>query len=254
MRVAFAAVLVLATSLVSRADYIYDFSGVTGGTGEGSPLVGQNGWTLASGNATWLRARGTTNVYASISGTGTGAQTGAAYRISNTDAGWPFTDGITSFSLIFDGTVGNNSRIARTGLGNSSGTPFFIIGGTQANWQFTPFTGTSVTGGTIAATPSYQDFDGKLDVNLAAGTASFSTGARNSGVFTPVTGMQNMSLGLPGGFVSSDFKSLYLTIRDQGAIDDITVAAVTVVPEPATMALLGSAALCLLTLVRRRGS
>lgn len=250
MRVAFAAVLVLATSLVSRADYIYNFSGVTGGD---IPLVGQNGWTLASGTATWLRARNaSTNVFASSASTGTGAGTGAAYRISNTDAGWPFTDGITSFSLIFDGTVGNNSRIAQTGLGNSSGTPFFIIGGTQANWQFTPFTGTSVTGGTIAALPSYQDFDGKLDVNLAAGTASFSTGARNSGVFTPVTGMQNMSLGLPGGFVSSDFKSLYLTIRDQGAIDDITVAAV--VPEPATMVLLGSAGLCLLPLVRRRGS
>lgn len=249
MKVAIAIVLVLATSLVSRANYVYNFSGVTGGAGAGIALVGQDGWTNALVGNNWLKARGTTDVYASSDGIGTGAGTGAGYRISNADAGWPFTDGITSFSLIFKTTNGS-TRIARTGLGNSSGTPFFIIGGDLATWRFTPATGVATTGGTIPG--GYNNYDAKLDVDLVGGTASFAIGAQNTGVFTPVTGMQTMSLNLPGGFVSSDFKSLYVTIRDQGAIDNITVA--TVVPEPATMAILGVAGLCLLPFLRRRGS
>ncbi len=225
--IAVALVCALAPQLgLADTVYTYNFNNLTGGTTD--PFVelnGQDGWVSTTG----MKARGTTgvDVWAGTRAYGTGARTATAYRNSSGNASWPFKNSVTSFSLVWYAVTGA-SRISRVGLSNASGVPFFVVGGDLTNWKFTSYANTITTSGTIPS--GYNYYDCRIDVDLVAGTASFSKRTHLSGSFAAVSGMQNMLMELPVGFAAGDLKSLFLRSLDQGSIDDIVITYVVASP------------------------
>lgn len=199
--------------------YTYNFNNLNGAD---AYIHGQDGWV---GNpTTGMRARTTgVDVRAATMSTGTGAGPATAYRNSSADAAWPFKNMVTTFRLEWYATLGNNTRFSEVGLCNASGVPFFVAGGSNLTWRFISYANTITTSATIPNTPSYQFYDCRIDVDLVAGTASFSKRTHLTGSFAAVAGMQNINMQLPVGFVPADLKGLFLRSRDQGAIDDIYI-------------------------------
>ncbi len=204
--------------------FTYDFDRLTGGD---AYLAGQDGWVGSQTVSSSIRARGTTDIRAATMGTGTGAGTATAYRDCTGDAAWPFDNSVKAFTMEWYSIAGS-SRISQVGLGDVGGTTFLEIGGSLTSWRFTSADGNSTTAGSIPG--GYNNYDCLLEVDLVAGTASFSIDQNSSGTWTPVAGMQDMDLELPPGFVASDVKTLFLRSRDQGSIDDIVITNIPVPP------------------------
>jgi adhesin/invasin len=208
--------------------FTYNFNKLIGGD---AALGGQDGWVDAP--TTNMKARGTTgtNVYAGTLGSGTGSGTATAYRNCSGAAAWPFVNSVKAFTVEWYSVAGLTTlgRISQLGLANAGGVPFFVIGGNRASWRFSSAVTNDTTGGVIG--DGYQHFDCRLRVDLTAGTASFSMAPHLSGTWSEVTGMQNMALELPAGFVPSDMKSIFLRSYDQGSIDDIVITNIPTVPK-----------------------
>lgn len=197
--------------------FTYNFNALTGGD---AALNGQDGWVDFP--VTGMKARGTTgeNIHACTLGTGTGAGTATAYRNCGGAAAWPIDNSVKAFTITWYSIAGS-SRISQLGLGNASGAPFIVVGGSYGIWRFTSAASHDTTGGFIDG--GYQYFDCRLEVDLVAETASLLVDHNSSGTWSEVAGMQDMDLELPPGFVPSDMKSLFLRSRDQGGIDDIVI-------------------------------
>lgn len=267
----FGLTLLVAASLAMPAgavDYLYDFEGLNSSATPGVDLNGQDNWVQTTG---LTHMSGVVNDVSAGGFSGNSlvkvdSTAGALNRFSrenDSNFGFDIPDG-SKFTFEFDAQAGKDAQIYAGMISPTSTNWSFLIGTNTSNgWRFRTDNPPNESTTSLNLYPGDEgpwQYHILLDVDLAAnggnGSASLfvrdDSGGGGPVVLTAVPDMQNMNMGL-GAVDGSDFNglSIYIVANDENVPAGIDNILITVIPEPASLALLGLGGLLIL---RRRRS